>query len=77
MALVPKQVAQVAYREGWKVVTDHNLRYGSGASARMVTFIFEFRWDSRANVQPLLVYRESLAQALQKAGEIAQDGSIS
>jgi hypothetical protein len=78
MVYVPKRIAQIAPTDGWRAETIHNLRYGGVANrAPMVTWVIDFRWDTRVSRQPDAVYRDSLKLILVGAGEIAEDGTLS
>lgn len=77
MIFVPKKIASLLCPQGWRVETQHNLRYGGGSRAPMVTWIMNCVRDSRATRRPNLLYRESLRAALTGVGKIAEDGSIS
>jgi hypothetical protein len=78
MIYVPKKIAHIAQEHGWRTETGHNLRYGgSRQRAPMVTWIIDFRWDSRVSSQPEALYRESLRNVFSGVGEIAPDGTLS
>jgi hypothetical protein len=78
MVYVPKKLAHTAHEHGWRTDTVYNLRYGgSHRRAPMVTWIVEFRWDTRISSQPERIYRDSLKQVLAGVGKIAADGTLS
>jgi hypothetical protein len=77
MVLVPKRIAFDAHRDGWKVDTTENLRYGgSQQRARMVTWVLRLTWDPRATTEPTTLYREALAAALDRRGHIDASGGL-
>lgn len=78
MTVVPKAIAYVVHRDGWRVETVQNLAYGGRAEiAPMVTWVMYFRWDPRASTDAEDVYRESLEAVHANAGVIRADGIIS
>ena len=77
MVLVPKRIAFDVHRDGWSVETTENIRYGgTDHRAPMVTWIMRFRWDARASTHPETVYREALASALLRCGQIDANGNL-
>ena len=76
MVIVPKIITRLVHNEGWKVLTEHNLSYGGGERAPMVTWIVEFAWDGNAAATPDNVYKESLRNIFYNIGEVTADGDI-
>ena len=76
MVFVPKKIAAVVVDGGWLVKTIRNLRYGAyNAHAPMVTWAFDFEWDTRASSIPKTVYREALSAILTNHGNVEPDGT--
>jgi hypothetical protein len=77
MVFVPKKIVADTYRQGWRIETTRNLRYGGqGGSARMATWVMEFQREPRVDGEPQAVYSESLSLALEVAGAVAPDGTV-
>lgn len=76
MVLVPKMIAFHLHPQGWRVQTEHNLRYGALEHAPMVTWVLEFSWSEDVTATPDAAYREALAGILRSAGVIDHDGNI-
>jgi len=77
MCFVPKKIAQLVVRQGWRVTTARNIRYGGGARAPMVTWLLSFTWDTRVSSTPNAVYVDSLSSVLSKSGYIEESGHLS
>lgn len=76
MALLPKKVIADTHRQGWKVTTRRNLRYGSAPVAPMVSWILDFKWDPRGSSAPQELYTESLEGAVAGVEEIDTSGRL-
>jgi len=76
MVLVPKIIARLVHNEGWRVLTEQNLRYGGGSVAPMVTWIVFFTWNQEAHATPDATYREALQHILENVGFVSEDGEI-
>jgi hypothetical protein len=77
MAFVPKKISQLVLVQGWRVITSRNIRYGGGRRAPIVSWIFNFNWDTRVSSTPNIVYLECLKSVLAKRGYIAENGHLS
>lgn len=77
MTLVPKALVAATVGEGWRMTTRRNLCYGgSEGTAPMVTWLFEFEWDTRASTRQQVVYGEGLAGVHTNLGAISASGHI-
>lgn len=77
MVMVPKLIANFVHNEGWRVHTEHCLRYGGdGVHAPMATWIVRFTWNGNAAITPDSLYRSALNDILSGAGNVNNDGSI-
>jgi hypothetical protein len=77
MALIPKRIVSDTHRQGWKVVTRRNLRYGAPPEAApMVSWIIDFSWDPRGASAPATLYSESLRTVVAGAEEIDPEGQL-
>jgi hypothetical protein len=75
---VPKMIANELIDQGWRIETSQNLRYGrkEAASAPMVTWIFEFKKDTRSSVNSAARYHDNLISITTNAGQIDGEGEI-
>jgi hypothetical protein len=77
MVIVPKFLARMLFGSGWVVSITSNLRYGGSAGrAPMVSWVFEFAWDSASRDAPQTTYVAHIRGILSAAGNIAEDGTI-
>lgn len=76
MAIVPKIIARLVHNDGWQVETLHNLRYGGGRHAEMLTWVIRFTWDENSGASPDAIYRTSLKKIFDGIGKVLDDGKI-
>ena len=76
MVFVPKKVAQVVQNLGWRLVTKHNLRYGTPPNAPMAAWILEFIPAASLIATPDTGYREALRGIFANFRQISSDGSL-
>ena len=77
MVMVPKVIAHFVHNEGWRVITEQNLRYGGkGKQAAMVTWIIKFSCDPKASATPDYLYRYALSNILGSVGVVDSDGQV-
>jgi hypothetical protein len=76
MVVVPKLITQHVQNQGWRVHTEHNLRYGGGEHARMVTWVVRFTWDADTLAAPDAAHRQALTGIFHSVGSIRKDGQI-
>lgn len=76
MVFVPKKIAQMVHNRGWRIVTKHNLRYGSPPRAPMATWVLEFLPDEAVIATPDAGYREALRGIFQRFGSLNAEGEF-
>jgi len=77
MAFVPKKIAHLLHRDGWKVVTAVNVRYGgTNARAPMVSWQMDFKWDRRYSTRPEVIYRECVREVFMNTRQITARGAL-
>jgi hypothetical protein len=76
MVFVPKLISHLVYQHGWRVRTHHNLRYGGGHSAPMVTWVIRFDFDPNTQATPDALYRDALRNILKAAGVVTSAGIV-
>ena len=76
MVMVPKLITRLVHNEGWRVLTEKNLRYGGGKHAPMLTWIVRFVWDEGGTATPDALYKYALCQILSGVGLVKDDGSL-
>lgn len=75
MAVVPKMIAREVCPSGWVVETIHNVRYGGGSVAPMVTWGLRFKWKTSAGPVDG-AYKKSLIGIFDNAACISQAGLL-
>jgi hypothetical protein len=76
MVFVPKKIAHVVRTSGWRVVTKHNVRYGTRPNAPMTAWVLEFVPVASPIFTPDAGYREALRGIFSTFTNIASDGSL-
>ena len=76
MVFVPKKIAQIVQNLGWRLITKHNVRYGTPPNAPMTAWILEFIPDDSLVATPDAGYRAALRRIFGDFREIASDGSL-
>ena len=76
MVFVPKKIAQLVQHAGWRLITKHNVRYGTPPNAPMAAWVLEFIPATSLVATPDAGYREALRGIFANFTQIAGDGRL-